>query len=301
MHFLITGGSGFIGSRLTQKLIKNNHQVTILTRNIKQKYNPLINKAQLIDSLGKPKENYDVIINLAGESIAHGRWTQQKKKRIFESRIRITEKLINYMDQQEKKPQLLISSSAIGYYGNNGNKAFVETSQPKNNSFTHTLCNTWEQTAYKAKKQKVRVCCVRTGLVLDCNGGLLAQILPSFKFYLGSSLGNGKQWMSWIHIDDLIGLFEHIIFHKDIEGPINATAPYPVTNKEFSKTLGKVIHRPSFFAIPPWILKFSFGEMGETLFLKGQKVLPQKALDTGYQFKYTELEEALKNIMLHRL
>ncbi len=295
MHFLITGGTGFIGSRLTEKFIKKNHQVTILTRNIKKSNNPLIRKAQSIDSLNHAIEDYDVIINLAGESIANGRWTQQKKNSIFESRVKITEKLVSYINNKKKKPQLFISSSAIGYYGNDDDKEFIETSEPNDNSFTHTLCDIWEKTAYKA--ENTRICCIRTGLVLDSNGGLLTQILPSFKFYLGSSIGKGKQWMSWIHIDDLIGLFEHIIYNESVEGSINATAPHPVRNKDFTKKLGKIVQRPSFLSIPSWILKLSLGEMGESLLLKGQKVLPQKAVDTGYQFKYPQLDKALTDLI----
>lgn len=297
MNFLITGGSGFIGSRLSQSLINANHNVTILTRNIKKTASQFKGKITLIDSLNKATENYDIIVNLAGESIAKGRWTEKKKKRIYESRLKITKKLTDYIIHKDIKPQLLISGSAIGYYGNSDNEEFIETSKSADNGFTHNLCQMWEQTAYEVKKENVRVCCLRTGIVLGLDGGALASMLFPFEFCLGGTIGNGKQWMSWIHIDDLIRLFEHIINHKSIEGPINATAPYPVTNKEFTEILGKIMRRPTLFTVPAWLLKLCLGEMAETLLLKGQKVLPKKALDTGYQFKYKKLKEALHDII----
>ena len=296
MKFLVTGGSGFIGTKLCQALINSGHQVTILTRHKEITAAKFKGNITLIDSLAHLEESYDVLINLAGESLSDGRWTTKKKKAIYTSRLDTTQALIDYIARIKQKPQLLINGSAIGYYGSSLDKAFTEQDLPIEKDFAHDLCNQWEAKANQATQYGVRVCCLRTGIVLGTEGGALAKMLFPFTFCLGGKMGQGNQWMSWIHLDDLIGIITHII-NKTLEGPVNGIAPLPVTNAVFTKALGNAMHRPVIFTLPAWVLKLLFGEMAEMLLLKGQKVLPQKAIESGYHFQYKTIEIALNNII----
>ncbi|MFV2005587.1 MAG: TIGR01777 family oxidoreductase, partial [Gammaproteobacteria bacterium] len=245
-------------------------------------------------------DGFDVVINLAGQGIADKRWTQTIKKQIRDSRIITTQKLITYLQTAEKKPELLISGSAIGYYGNQGEKPVDEHmsgDSPGDRNFSSKLCLDWEHEAQQAEKLGIRVCYLRTGIVLGKNGGALSKMLPAFKLGLGGPMSNGRQWMSWIHIDDLIGIILHVINNKDINGAINGTAPNPVTNKVFSSTLARVLKRPAFLSMPAFVLKLLLGEMAQELLLSGQRVIPKKILDAGYDFQYTELENALHEVV----
>ena len=297
MKFLVTGGSGFIGSRLCQELINAGHEVTILTRNTEKTAAKFKGTLTIIHSLDNVTAYYDVIINLAGESLSDGRWTAQKKKLLFTSRLETTQAVIDYIARVEQKPQLLISGSAIGYYGSNLDHAFTELDNPLEKDFAHDLCKQWEDKAYQAKQYDVRVCCLRTGIVLGKKGGALAKMYLPFYLGLGGKMGDGTQWMSWIHMEDLLGLIAHMINHPTLEGPVNGTAPMPVTNEVFTKTLGKALHRPAIFTIPAFALKLLLGEMAEMLLLKGQKVIPQKAIESGYDFQYKTIDTALENII----
>ncbi len=300
MKFLVTGGSGFIGSRLCQMLINAGHDVTILTRNKQRTVARFKGRITLINSLKQAEDGYHVIINLAGESLSNGRWTKAKKKKICDSRLIMTQELIDYIAQTPNKPDLLLNGSAIGFYGSHETEAFTETSVAVTKDFAQALCEEWEKIALQAKEYNVRVCTLRIGLVLGLEGGALSQMLCPFEFGLGGKMGSGEQWMSWIHIDDLIGLMAHIINTQSIEGALNGTAPNPVKNKDFVLALGKTMRRPTLLTMPAFNLQLLLGEFANVILLKGQKVLPKKALDTGYMFKYEHLSSALDNILKNR-
>ena len=295
--FLVTGGSGFIGRKLCQLLINSGHDVTIVTRNKENTAKLFNGRLTLIDHISQAQDGYDVIINLAGESLADGRWTDAKKKKIYDSRINTTKDIVDYIQKAKNKPSLLINGSAIGFYATHETDVFHEDSKPAGKDFAQNLCEKWENEGDLAKKHNVRVAYLRTGIVLGEDGGPLAQMLFPFEFCLGGKMGSGKQWMSWIHIDDLIGIIVHIINHENIEEGVNGTSPNPVMNKDFTKALGKAMKRPTLLAIPAFNLRLLLGEMADAILLKGQKVLPKKALDTGYQFQYHRIDEALNQII----
>lgn len=291
MHFLITGGTGFIGSALSKKLSTNGHDVTILSRK------SLSTNSGSIQNINDTRKPYDIIINLAGENLSHRRWNDSVKKEIIRSRIETTQSIINYIQQAEVKPKGLLSGSAIGFYGHSFVETFNETSAPTDQSFTASLCKDWESIANQAKNHGVRVCTLRTGIVLGKNGGALKEMMTPFKLGLGAQLGDGKQWMSWIHMADWINALLFLVDHPEISGPVNLTAPNPVTNTEFTKTLAQALHRPSFLKMPTSIAKLLFGEMADALLLQGQKVIPQKLMNNGYEFQYKTLTEAFNNII----
>ena len=296
-HILVTGGSGFIGKALCSKLLENGAQVTVLTRNIKSTGNKLPKTVTLIDSLNdfKPEKAVDIIINLAGQTIAT-KWTDTLKEEILNSRVNTTASLIEYIKKTKTKPKLLISGSAIGYYGTDLEQEFSEDDYYHPNQqdmFTIKLCHLWEKEAQKAQDLGVRTCFLRTGVVLEKDGGTLAKLLPAFKLGLGGKISNGKQWFSWIHRDDIIGIILHIINNGKINGAVNGSAPNPVTNADFTKALAKALKRPALFTVPGCFLKAAFGQMAEEIMLEGQKVIPQKIINSGYKFKYPEINQAL--------
>lgn len=297
-RLLITGGSGFIGSRLVPVLIEQGYDVVILTRNPDQtarQFKHTVSAINKLDSLDDA-DVFDVVINLAGQGITDKRWTPGIKKQLRESRITITRKLIRYLQVSEKKPECFISGSAIGYYGDQGEK-LVDEDASGDSSFSSKLCLDWEAEAKPAELLGIRTCYLRTGIVLGNKGGALAKMLPAFKLGLGGSMGDGRQWMSWIHIDDLIGIIIHTINDKEIKGAINGTSPNPVTNRVFSSTLARVLRRPAFLALPAFVLKLLLGEMAKELLLSGQRVIPEKILLSGYNFQYAELENALREVL----
>jgi len=293
MNILITGGTGFIGRPLSHELRDSGHSVVIATRRKADSEHKLTwNPPELLsfDTLYR----FDAVINLAGEKIAPSRWTKEQKERILSSRIDTTRALIRSMHNALAKPKVLISASAIGYYGPRGDEDVTEDAPPAFD-FLAEVCMKWEKEAYKAEEFGVRVVTVRIGGVLEADGGALPTMAMPFKFFLGGPIGNGKQWFSWIHRDDVIGIIKYALENASITGPINATAPNPVTNKDFSTALGKALHRPSFFSVPGFMVKLTLGELGAVL-LTGQRVLPEKALSAGYTFKYEKVDEALKAI-----
>lgn len=293
---LITGGTGFIGSRLCQCLIDEGHEVSIITRDKSKAAKKFQGKLTLIDTIGQVTDDYDIIINLAGESISR-RWTKKRKAELLNSRLNTTEQLIHLIKNAKKKPELLISASAIGFYGSSETVVFDETTQPADNDFAHNLCQKWEEKALQAEQYGTRVVLLRLGIVLGRDGGALAQMLFPFEFFLGGKIGTGQQWMSWVHIDDVLRLIAYVIDNKETEGAINVVTPNPETNEVFCQTLAKVLNRPCWLPLPAFQLKFLFGEMGEALLLKGQKVIPKKAIANGFEFDYPELEGALKNLI----
>ena len=297
MSFLITGGTGFIGARLAQCLTAAGHRVTIVTRD-RRKAARLSGPLTIVDRLDllDPRQRFDAIVNLAGEPVANGRWTPAKKARIVNSRLDITDALVKLIASAERKPAVLISASAIGFYGTGGETTFDESSAA-NPNFTHRLCAGWEEAATRAEDHGVRVCLLRFGLVLGPGGGMLGGMMPAFEFGGGGPIGSGRQWMSWVHIDDAIGLILHAIADVRLRGPVNVTAPGAVRNREFARQLGRALRRPSFLPLPGFALRLLFGAMAEEMFLDGQRVLPKAAEASGYRFRYPDLPAALAAIV----
>ncbi len=293
MNILITGGGGFIGKPLTRELQKSGHKVLITTRQEsdspeKITWNPPEHISPDIMS------NIDAVINLAGESIAPNRWTTERKKLILSSRTDTTRALVESIERADPKPKTLISASAIGYYGPHGNE-YVTEDDPPASTYLADVCMKWEAEAMKAEALGLRVVRVRIGGVLEADGGALAAMVGPFKNFAGGPIGSGKQWFSWIHRDDLIGIFIYALEHEDVSGAVNGTAPKPVTNKEFSSALGYALHRPSYITTPGFVIKLALGELADIL-LTGQRVLPKKTLEAGFQFKYQEVNKALQAI-----
>lgn len=296
-HYLITGGTGFVGTALCARLASRGERLTVLTRDRAAAARALPEGTMLIggfDELGG-SERFDAVINLAGEPIAEGRWSHKRKARLESSRIDLTQALVAWLARAAHKPAVLVSGSAIGFYGDQGDIVVTESTAP-HEEYTHRLCAAWEDAALAARDAGIRTAIVRIGLVLGPDGGFLQRLLLPFKLGAGGPIGSGKQWMSWIHRDDLIGLIEFLVEHETLDGPFNATAPRPVTNAEFSRTLGKVLKRPAVLPAPAIAFKLAFGEMSRLL-LTGQKVLPARAQDAGFSFRFGELEPALRDVL----
>lgn len=297
---LITGGSGFIGRHLCRAAINRKYTVIVLTRDRSMAAKHLPSDVSLIDDLNQ-LEAYpavDIVVNLAGQSLAEGRWTMKRKAQLLESRVGTTDKLFNYFKTSNAKPpQVVISGSAVGFYGagNGEDKPITENAGSEAN-FSHYLCAQWEQSASQFESLGSRVCYLRTGIVLG-EQGALAKMLPPFKVGLGGPFGNGNHWMPWIHIQDIVNIALYCINQTSLQGAINGTAPHPVRNNEFVKTLGAVLKRPAFFPLPATVVKLLFGQMGEELLLQGKAVVPKKLQDSGFQFQYTNLQSALSDII----
>jgi len=296
--YLVTGGSGFIGRRLCQCLIDQGHQVSIVTRNFKSTAELFYGQVTLLKSIEQINSSvhFDVIINLAGEPLAASRWNEKSKAEFIQSRVLMTKAIESFVARAEVKPSVLINGSAIGFYGLRNDNKLAESDKGQD-CYSHQLCKAWEAEALKIESHGVRVCLLRTGIVLGMGGGPLASLLFPFQFGLGGRIGHGKQWMSWVHIDDLINIIFFAIEKNNIVGPINGVAPNPVMNSLFSKVLGKVLHRPVIFPIPAFMLRLMVGEMAQELLISGQRVIPEKALVEGYNFRFPELEGALEEII----
>ena len=291
MNIIITGGTGFIGTVLCLRLLERKYNIVILTRHPETIEGDIKGISDLEQIKGQM--SFDVVINLAGEPIANKRWSRAQQQRIFDSRLETTKKLINYFKSSDKKPKLLISGSAIGYYGTAESNDGFDEDALGDESFSSQLCQQWEAVAFQAQELGIRTCTLRTGIVLGKGGGALKKMLLPFKLGLGGKIGKGSQWMSWIHMDDLIGIILFSIDHDDVDGAVNGTAPNPVTNAHFTKTLGQVLKRPTVLPMPALVVKLLMGQMGEELLLAGKKVLPVKIINKGYTFKYEQLQEAL--------
>ncbi|MDW7549920.1 TIGR01777 family oxidoreductase [Pseudoalteromonas peptidolytica] len=298
MKILITGATGLIGSKLCQFLI-HKHSLIALTRSPVKAASVLPPGTHFITSLDEVDFNdIDAVINLAGEPIADGRWTRQRKQEIRDSRINITRAISSAISAATTPPALLISGSAVGVYGRQPSDVTIkEDFTAHYDEFSHQLCRDWEDAALAAKSEQTRVCILRTGIVLSKTGGALVKMLPPFRLGLGGPIGKGEQVMSWIHIDDMVQAILFILKHDEIEGIVNATAPNPVSNKLLSQELAKTLSRPCIFTIPPIVLKLVYGEMSDLL-LFGQRVVPQKLLDTGYRFRHDSIDEALRSLNL---
>ncbi len=297
MKILITGGTGFIGQTLCPALLAAGHSLTVLSRTPDKVVKIFGNQAIPINALQalSDSDHFDAIINLAGAPIFGGRWTDKRKQTLRHSRIDITQGLVDFIARAERKPSVFLSGSAIGFYGDQGDTIVDETSSG-HDEFGRQLCVEWEQQAEKAKVYDVRVCLLRTGLVVGKQGGFLQPMLLPFKLGFGGRLGSGNQWMSWIHIDDHVAICQALLEDSNLEGKFNLTASNPVTNQIFSKTLAGLLNRPALLPAPAWVLKLILGEMSELL-IGGQRVIPKRILETGFQFKFADLDDALKDVL----
>ncbi|MBI5584242.1 MAG: TIGR01777 family protein [Deltaproteobacteria bacterium] len=302
MKIFITGGTGFIGAFLTKELTARGHQVTVLTRVVKPgralpagaiflEGNPL-----QAGAWQKTVPEHEVFINLAGASI-FSRWTEAAKKEIRESRLLTTRNLVAALAERKGSDSLLLSTSAIGYYGPHEDEEVTEETPP-GTDFLAQVCRDWETEARQAENFGVRVICCRFGIVLGERGGALDQMVPLFNKGLGSPLGSGRQWFSWIHQQDLSRIFLFLLERQEVSGPINCTAPQPVTNKELTRLLAEALGKPAFLpAVPGFMLKLVLGEFGNVL-LTGQKVLPRKLLSLGFEFLHPDLKKTLQHLLL---
>lgn len=281
-----------MGRALIKELESSGHEVTIITRNREGSTVSSVGweSDQLIRAIGE----HEAVINLAGESIIGKRWNESQKLRLRDSRVECTKKLVDFMKEAKTKPKVFISASAEGYYGPRGDEELDETDSG-GNDFLANLCKEWEEEALHARNLGIRTAVVRLGIVLGIGGGALSKMVPQFKFCLGGPIGSGRQYLSWIHISDLTRLFLFLMERKGLEGIFNGTAPNPVTNREFAKTLGKVLHRPVWLPVPGFILKLALGGVADTI-LTGQKILPKKTLEAGFTFRFSHLEEALRDL-----
>jgi uncharacterized protein (TIGR01777 family) len=301
MKALLTGATGFVGKRLLPLL---DHPI-VLSRNIERAQRSIgaaCGRIVAWDPMDGPPppeafDGVDVVLHLAGESVAEGRWTKAQKAKIRDSRVVGTRNLVEGIARAEHRPRVLVSASAVGYYGDRGEEELTERSTP-GDDFLADVCIEWEREALAAEKAGVRVAMLRTGIVLG-HGGALAKMLTPFRLGAGGPLGNGKQWMPWIHVDDMARMYVHAATTESIHGPMNAVAPKPVRNSEFTKALGRALHRPAFMPAPYLGLRLLFGEFAKVLFAS-QRVLPKVALESGFQFEYPEIDAALRQILTAR-
>jgi len=295
MHIFIAGGTGFIGTELTQHLLMQGHLVTLHTR-FPERVTAKVNVVKGFDELNDDTK-FDAVINLTGEPIANKRWSEQQKQLIHNSRIDTTNALIALFCRLKHRPSVFISGSAIGYYGISQGDSPVYEGSAGDTSFSSELCHHWESCAAQAEALGIRTCFMRTGIVLGKNGGALAKMLPPFKAGLGGKMGSGQHWMPWIHLIDVVRLITFCIENDALNGPVNVTSPTPVSNATFTEVLGKTLKRPTFATMPAFVVRLLFGQMGIELLLSGKQVIPQKALSHGFSFSYSRLDDALRHIL----
>jgi uncharacterized protein (TIGR01777 family) len=292
MKILISGASGLVGTALIKSLEPEGHEIFRLVRHAPNSQAEVEWSPDRYSIALARIEGFDAVVNLAGDSIAEGRWTEEKKRRIRESRVKGTKLLGDALANLTKRPKTFICASAIGYYGNRGDEILTETSAP-GDDFLAEVCVEWEKSTALATEKGIRVVNARFGVILDAQGGALAKMLPPFRLGLGGRVGSGKQWMSWIALDDVVGALKFALVNDSLRGPVNFVAPNPVTNAEFTKTLGKVLSRPTLFPIPAFGVRLMFGEMADALLLSSQRVEPARLQEAGYQFQFSRLNEAL--------
>lgn len=296
MNILLTGGTGLIGRALCEHWQAEGHQLWVWSRRPDQVAELCGAQVRGIGQLGEIDQvPLDAIINLAGAPIADRPWTKSRRLLLWNSRVHLTEVLIEWLASRAQKPGLLISGSAVGWYGNGGERELSEDDQPVTNDFASQLCNAWEETALRAEKLGIRVALVRTGLVLAREGGFLQKLMPLFRLGLGGRQGDGRQWMPWIHIDDYIELIDFLLSLPQAGGPYNACAPHPVRNAEFAKALGRSLGKPAVLPVPALALRTALGELSG-LILGGQKAVPMRLLDAGFRFRFSDLDAALADL-----
>lgn len=297
MKILITGASGLIGKSLQESFKSQGYELLLASRKDAKdaqhiKWDQDTGFAE--EDLSR-LEGLDAVIHLAGENIGGGlRWSEEKKKAIRDSRVFGTRTMIEAFDKLKDKPKTFISGSAIGYYGDRGSDEMTESSSA-GKTYLSEVCKEWEAESRRAEDLGIRTVLLRTGIVLSKDGGALATMLTPFKLGVGGVIGEGTQWMSWISLDDIVGIINYALDNEKVRGAVNATAPNPVTNEQFTKTLGTVLYRPTFLPLPEFAVHMVFGEMGDALLLDSTRVIPKRLLDAGYEFKFTELQPALEH------
>jgi uncharacterized protein (TIGR01777 family) len=297
MKILVSGSHGLVGSALAKALVADGHEVVRLVRRKVVAGVPEIEWRPDHDQLdARQLEGIDAVIHLAGESIASGRWTNEKKRTIRDSRVKGTTLLSKTLAQLSRPPLVFLSASAIGYYGSRGDEVLTETSKP-GNDFLASVCVEWEQATQSAAEKGIRTVNARFGIILDRHGGALAQMLTPFRAGIGGRVGDGRQWMSWIALADVVAGLRFLLADETAHGPINFVAPNPVTNAEFTRTLGRVLSRPTFFPIPAFGVRLAFGEMADALLLASQRVEPKVLVERGFSFHWPTLEPALRQIL----
>ncbi|OJA06333.1 TIGR01777 family oxidoreductase [Halomonas sp. QHL1] len=300
MRVLVTGGSGFVGQRLCRQLVEQGHEVQVVSRSPHQVRDQLPNSCDIRDSAQAFIESPpDALVNLAGEPIAAKRWSEEQKAKLINSRVAATQQLVALCAQLKANgqplPKVMVSGSAMGYYGDQGKRVVTEETMP-NDEFAHRLCKQWEAAARPIEAMGVRLAIVRTGLVLEAGGGSLQKMLPPFKMGLGGRFGSGEQFMPWIHRDDLVAAILFLIDQEGLSGAFNGSAPHPVTNATFTKTLASHLNRPAIFPVPAFVLKAGFGEMSRLL-LTGADMRPARLEAAGFTFQYPTLDKALEAIL----
>jgi len=293
---LITGATGFIGQAISKFLIDKGYPVYGLSRNPGNKTGLLRWNPRKLDGWEEIVKKATVIINLAGHSIGSTRWTQKTKNRILQSRTRSTLSLIEAIQKTNSRPDLFIQISGVGYYGSRGDEILDENSTP-GSGFLSQVSQEWEASTERLESMNIRRVIFRTGLVLGPNGGVLKRLIPPFRFFLGGTFGPGTQWVSWIHLSDVCRAMEFAITRKQVSGVYNLTAPQPITNRQMTQAMGKILNRPTFFALPSWIIKIRLGEMGEELLLAGQQAVPNRLIHDGFNFGFPDLNSALTDIL----
>jgi uncharacterized protein (TIGR01777 family) len=302
MRVFITGGTGLVGTRLVARLRERSDTPVVLSRNRAAAQAKLGANVEVIE--GDPTsrgpwehaiETCSAVVNLAGENIFARRWNDEFKAKIRDSRVEGTKNVVAAIAQAEKKPGVLVNASAVGYYGPHGDDELTEDSPP-GNDFLAAACVEWEAAARAVEATRVRLVIARIGVVMSAEEGALAKMLTPFKLGVGGPVGNGRQWMAWVHLDDVVGIILHAIDHADVSGVINVMAPEPVTNREFSKSLGRALGRPAIFPVPVLMLRLRFGQVAEVI-ASGQRVLPKRALELGYQFQHSTIDGALADLL----
>jgi uncharacterized protein len=300
MRILVIGATGLIGRSLCRALTDDGHTVAAVSRSPVKPQGLAVAEVHRWDPQSGPLpqaalDGVDALVNLAGEPLDARRWSDQQKRLIRDSRIVTTRNLVEGLRSVDRKPAILVSGSAVGFYGDRGDEQLEETS-PAGHGFMSEVCEEWEREAARATQLGVRVVQVRTGVVLSGEGGALQKMLAPFKLGLGGPLGSGKQWFPWIHVKDIVGIFHHAILTSTLAGPVNGVAPEPVTNREFTRELARALHRPAFLPVPEMALRVLMGEMSAVLF-GSQRVVPKAALASGYEFHYPLLESALADLL----
>jgi uncharacterized protein (TIGR01777 family) len=294
MKVLITGASGFIGRELQHALREKGHDLLLASRGEPRDISWV--QWSVDEGFADPKrlEGIDAVIHLAGESISGLRWTDEKKKAIRDSRVIGTRNVVDAISELDQRPSVLIAASAVGFYGDRGDEILTETSK-SGKTFLADVCREWEAESRRAEDSGVRTVLLRTGLVMSKEGGALGTMLLPFKMGLGGVIGDGKQWMSWISLDDHINVITSALENESVRGAVNSVSPEPVMNEEFTKVMGEVLYRPTFIPVPEFAVHLMLGEMGEELLLNSERVIPKRLTDLGFKFKFGDLKKAIEN------
>ena len=301
MNILITGGTGFIGSRLASALLAEDHHMVFFCRSVdkaQQQWSESrwFHQITFVSDFNDIVIPIDAVINLAGEPIVGQRWTEKRKQQLADSRIGLTRQLVTWLSQQSYRPEVFISGSAIGVYGNYPEDIDVDEAASSRDCYPSQLCQQWEFEALKAKSLGARVCLLRTGVVLDKQAGALQKMWLPFSMGLGGNVGSGRQWFSWIHIDDMVDGILFLLRHSSIDGAVNMTAPTPVTYRQFTQTFARMLKRPHLIPMPAFALKLVLGEAAQLL-IEGQKVVPKKLADAGFRFSFSTIDSALYDVV----